>query len=393
MELEYVERRGTNCNKWDGQTKMFGEEGLHAMWVADMDFKVAPCVQEALREYVDQGVFGYMRVPDSYYDACIDWEYQHHGYRMKKEWIRFSPGVVAAFNWIVQFMTEKNDGIIVTTPVYYPFLHAVTNNERKLVTSDLKNDNGIYSIDFEDFENRIIMNDVKLFIMCSPHNPVGRVWTAEELKKILDICRKHGVFVISDEIHQDLVYGNHKHTPAFTVGDYEDMMIMIIAPSKTFNLAGAQNSEVIIPDEGLRRKWDKYVNGIRVLGGNGFGYVAAEAAYRGGSEWLEQVKAQIVSNFEYLTLTFKEKLPEVVVTPLEGTYLVWIDLRAYVKPGDMKTFMQEKCRLAVDYGDWFGGGRFSGFIRMNLATSLENVKIGVERICENICKDIQYNKR
>ena len=384
MSLEYVDRRGTNCNKWDGQTKMFGEEGLHAMWVADMDFKVATCIQDALKEYVETGVFGYMRVPDSYYDACIKWEYKHHGYKMKKEWIRFSPGVVAAFNWIIQFMTNKNDSIIVTTPVYYPFLHAVINNERELITSDLKNESGQYSMDYEDFEKKIIENDVKLFVLCSPHNPVGRVWKKEELKRILDICRKHNVFVISDEIHQDLVYGENKHIPAYLVGDYEDMLIMIIAPSKTFNLAGAQNSEVIIPNEKLREKWDKYVNGIRVLGGNGFGYVAAEAAYRGGDEWLKEVKEQIQENYQYLKKTLNEKLPKAIVTPLEGTYLVWIDLSSYVDPQNMKEFMQKKCRIAVDYGEWFGGERFAGCIRINLATSLDNVKKGVEAICNHI---------
>ena len=382
--MKYVDRRGTDCNKWDGQKKMFGEEGLHAMWVADMDFKVADCVQEALHKYVDLGVFGYMRVPDSYYQACIDWEYEHHGYKMEREWIRFSPGVVAGFNWIIQFMTEKDDAIIVTTPVYYPFLHAVTNNERKLITSDLINDHGNYSIDFQDFENKIIENDVKLFILCSPHNPVGRVWKKEELKQLFEICRKHHVFVVADEIHQDLVYGENKHVPSFLIGDYEDMMIMIIAPSKTFKLAGAQNSEVIIPNAALREKWDKYVNGIRVLGGNAFGYIAAEAAYRGGEEWLNQVKDQIQENYHYLKETFAERLPDVVVSPLEGTYLTWVDLSAYVDAGDMKEFLQKKCRMAVDYGDWFGGERFGGFIRINLATSLENVKIGVEAICNNL---------
>ncbi len=384
MSLEYVDRRGTNCNKWDGQTKMFGEDGLHAMWVADMDFKVATCIQDALKEYVEMGVFGYMRVPDSYYDACIKWEYRYHGYKMKKEWIRFSPGVVAAFNWIIQFMTNKNDSIIVTTPVYYPFLHAVINNERILITSDLKNESSQYSFDYEDFEKKIIENDVKLFVLCSPHNPVGRVWRKEELKRILDICRKHNVFVISDEIHQDLVYGENKHIPAYLVGDYEDMLIMIIAPSKTFNLAGAQNSEVIIPNEKLREKWDKYVNGIRVLGGNGFGYVAAEAAYRGGDEWLEEVKEQIQENYQYLKIALNEKIPKAIVAPLEGTYLVWIDLSSYVDPQNIKEFMQKKCRIAVDYGEWFGGERFAGCIRINLATSLDNVKKGVEAICNHI---------
>ena len=180
------------------------------------------------------------------------------------------------------------------------------------------------------------------------------------------------------------VYGENKHIPAYLVGDYEDMLIMIIAPSKTFNLAGAQNSEVIIPNEKLREKWDKYVNGIRVLGGNGFGYVAAEAAYRGGDEWLKEVKEQIQENYQYLKKTLNEKLPKAIVTPLEGTYLVWIDLSSYVDPQNMKEFMQKKCRIAVDYGEWFGGERFAGCIRINLATSLDNVKKGVEAICNHI---------
>lgn len=186
-------------------------------------------------------------------------------------------------------MTEKEDAVIVTTPVYYPFLHAVTDNGRKLVTSDLKNEKGIYQIDFEDFESKIIENDVKLFILCSPHNPVGRVWRKEELERLFDICLRHGVFIISDEIHQDLVYGENRHIPSYQVGNYADRMISIIAPSKTFNLAGAQNSIVIIQSEMLREKWDNYVKGIHVLGGNGFGYIAAEAAYKGGEEWLEEV--------------------------------------------------------------------------------------------------------
>ena len=384
MKLEYVDRRGTNCSKWDGQSRMFGEEGLLAMWVADMDFKVPECVREALHTYVELGVFGYMKVPESYYEACIEWEERHHHYILQKEWIRFSPGVVSAFNWIIQFMTEKEDTVIVMTPVYYPFLHAVTDNGRKLVTSDLKNEKGVYQIDFEDFENKIIENNVKLFILCSPHNPVGRVWKKEELERLFDICCRHSVFVISDEIHQDLVYGRNRHVPSYQVGNYANMMISIIAPSKTVNLAGAQNSIVIIQNEMLREKWDSYVKGIHILGGNGFGYIAAESAYRGGEEWLEEVKNQIMVNYHYLKDTFQERLPKAVVAPLEGTYLAWIDLSEYVDSKNMKEFMQKKCHMAVDYGSWFGGERFGGFIRINLATSLENVKIGVESICKNL---------
>ena len=258
-KLVYVDRRNTNCNKWDGQQKMFGEEGLHAMWVADMDFRVPECVVSALREYVESGVYGYYKIPDAYYQAFIDWEREHHGYEVKKEWIRFSPGVVAGFHWLLQILTEENDAVIVNTPVYYPFLDAVKNNHRNLICSDLKNENGEYSIDFDDFEKKITDHQVKLFILCSPHNPAGRVWKKEELKRLFEICRAHQVYIISDEIHQDLVFGENKHIPSLSTGEYDDIMVSIVAASKTFNIAGAQNSMVIIPDEKLQEKWDAYV--------------------------------------------------------------------------------------------------------------------------------------
>ena len=383
-ELIYVDRRNSNCNKWDGQTAMFGEEGLHAMWVADMDFKIPQCVQKALHEYVDFGAIGYYRIPDGYYDVFINWEKKHFNFEVKREWLRFAPGVVAAFNWMIQMLTKKRDAVIVMTPVYYPFLQAVTNNERKLITSDLVNENGNYTIDFDDFEKKIVDNDVKAFILCSPHNPVGRVWRKEELKEMLEICHRHHVYVISDEIHQDFVFGDKKQTPSYLMTEHWNEILTITAPSKTFNLAGGQNSFVIIADENLRAKWDDFAKRIRLMTGNAFGFVAAEAAYKGGQEWLDKVKKQIVDNDQYLRELFKENLPKVVVTPLEATYLVWIDLRAYIKPEDMKEFIQKKCRLAVDFGDWFGGDRFNGFIRMNLATSRENVEIGVKRIIDGI---------
>ncbi len=331
-KLVYVDRRNTNCNKWDGQQKMFGEEGLHAMWVADMDFRVPECVVSALREYVESGVYGYYKIPDAYYQAFIDWEREHHGYEVKKEWIRFSPGVVAGFHWLLQILTEENDAVIVNTPVYYPFLDAVKNNQ------------------------------------------------------LFEICRAHQVYIISDEIHQDLVFGENKHIPSLSTGEYDDIMVSIVAASKTFNIAGAQNSMVIIPDEKLQEKWDAYVKGNRVLGGNAFGYVAAQAAYTGGNEWLTLVLGQIEENYQYLKAELAEKLPEAVVTPLEGTYLCWINLEAYVSADEMKEVIQKKCRLAVDFGDWFGGERFGTFIRMNLATSKENVEIGVNALIMNLMR-------
>lgn len=381
--VTYVDRRNTDCSKWDAQSENFGEEGLHAMWVADMDFQVPSCVTDALSEYVKEGVFGYYTAPDSYYNAFINWE-KEHGYNVKREWIRFSPGVVSGFNWIVQMMTNPKDPVIVLTPVYYPFLYAVTNNDRTLITSDLINDHGTYSIDFEDFEQKIIDNHVKLFIFCSPHNPVGRVWKKEELDKLLAICKKHHVFIISDEIHHDLLAPGQKHIPIASIADYDDSLITVTAPSKTFNLAGCQNSIIIIPDEKLREKWDAFTTSIRVTNGNTFGYIAARAAYTGGRPWLNEVNEIVHNNYLYVKETFEKELPKLVISPLEGTYLLWIDFGAYLSFDEMKDFMQKKCHLAFDYGDWFGGEKFGTHVRMNLATSKENVEKAVTAIIENL---------
>lgn len=381
--VTYVDRRNTDCSKWDAQSENFGEEGLHAMWVADMDFQVPACVTDALSAYVKEGVFGYYTAPDSYYNAFINWE-KEHGYTVKREWIRFSPGVVSGFNWIVQMMTKPKDPVIVLTPVYYPFLYAVTNNDRTLITSDLINEHGVYSIDFEDFEQKIIDNHVKLFIFCSPHNPVGRVWKKEELDKLVAICKKHHVFIISDEIHHDLLAPGQKHIPIASIADYDDSLVTVTAPSKTFNLAGCQNSIIIIPDEKLREKWDAFTTSIRVTSGNTFGYIAARAAYIGGRPWLNEVNEIIHNNYLYVKETFERELPKLVVSPLEGTYLLWIDFGAYLSFDEMKDFMQKKCRLAFDYGDWFGGERFGTHIRMNLATSRENVETAVQAIVAHL---------
>lgn len=383
-QIKYIDRKNTDCEKWDGLTDMYGQQELLAMWVADMDFQVPEAVTKALSDYANTGVFGYYRTPDSYYDAFIQWEKEVHNFQIQKDWIRFSPGVVSGFYWIVQYMTQPGDAVIVTTPVYYPFMNAVKDNGCQLITSQLVNTDGTYTIDFADFEKKIVEHRVKIFILCSPHNPVGRVWTKEELKQLFEICRRHQVFVISDEIHHDLVYDGHEHIPSLSVGDYDDMMIMLTSPSKTFNLAGCQNSIIVIPNENLRMQWDDFTNRLRVTDGNAFGYIAAEAAYTGGRAWYEEVKAVIYDNYRYMKNVFENELPDVVVSPLEGTYLAWVDLRNYLKPEEVAEFMQNKCGLAFDYGDWFGGSDFAEFIRMNLATSRENVEIAVQRIVQNL---------
>lgn len=383
-KLEFVDRRNTNSSKWDGLNRQFGRDGLHAMWVADMDFKVPQCVRKALADYVDLGAMGYMAVPESYYEAVMDWEMSVHGYEIKRHWMRFSPGVVAAFHWAVQIFTEPGDAVIVNTPVYYPFFHAVTSNGRKLIKSDLVNDNGRYSIDFEKFRRDIQNNDVKLFILCSPHNPVGRVWTADELKQLLSICRENGVMVVADEIHHDLIAPDTEFVPALQCGEpgeFDNMVISLTAPSKTFNLAAGQNSIVTIPDEELRRRWDDFSGAISVTQGNPFGYIAADAAYRGGRDWYDAIIHQIYDvNFNYLRERLAKDLPGAVVSDLQGTYLAWIDMRGVMEPSSVKESVLEKGKLAVDFGDWFGGEKYDGFVRMNLAAPLEYVEKGADAL-------------
>ena len=381
--VKYVDRVGTDCNKWDSMDARFGDNDLMALWVADMDFKVPQCAIDAAVKYAEFGIYGYYKVPDEYHQAFIDWEKKYHNCEIKKEWLRFSPGVVSPINWYVNMKTKPGEAVIVMTPVYYPFLDAINNNGRKLVSSDLINNGGVYTVNFEDFEQKIVDNNVKLFILSSPHNPVGRVWKREELEQMLAICRKHGVFVVADEIHHDLIMPGHEHTEILNIPGYTDMVVAITAGSKTFNLAGCQNSFVILPDEKLRAEYDEFLNSIRIKGGSAFGYVAVAAAFRGGREWLEEVISIVKENADYIKNTLAEKLPKAVVSPLEGTYLLWVDLGAYVEEGKMKEFIQDKCRLAVDYGDWFGGDRFGGHVRFNLATSKENIVEAVDRIVKN----------
>lgn len=381
-EVCYKERRHTDSKKWDACREQFGEEELLPMWVADMDFEAPACVREALRKYVDFGVFGYYHPSEEYGEAFVRWEAARHGYQVEKEWLRFSPGVVPAVNWLVQILTKEEDHVLIMPPVYYPFKDSLINNHRQVTESPLIRRENSYVIDYEDFERKIEEEDVKLFILCSPHNPVGRVWKKEEIRRVMDICKKHGVYVISDEIHQDLVMKGHSHIPTATAGDYDEILVTLTAATKTFNLAACQNSIVILPDPGLRERYDAYTDRIRIKGGNSFGYVAVQSAYEGGAGWLTEVLEIIEDNYNCLKQMLEEALPKVWVAQMEGTYLMWIDLGAYLRPEEMEQVIQEKCGLAVDYGSWFGKGENETFIRVNLATKQENVRLAGERIIE-----------
>ena len=376
----YKDRKNTHSRKWDGCKERFGTEDLLPLWIADMDFEAPECVKKALKKYVDFGVFGYHIPPQEYYDAFINWEKTYHNYQVEQEWIRFAPGVVPAINWLLHILSKENDGILILTPVYYPFQEAAANNGRRLVECPLKRTADSYEIDFEDFEDKIVQNDVKVCIFCSPHNPVGRVWKADEITNVLDICRRHGVYVLSDEIHQDIIMSGYTQITAAALGDYDDILITLTAATKTFNLAACQNSILVIPDKELRRLYDEYLIRLRITVGNSFGYVAVQSTYEGGKEWLKEVLEIIEDNYWYIKRRLEEALPEVWIPELQGTYLMWIDLGKYILSHEMEYVIQERCGLAVDYGAWFGGDEHNGCLRINLATKKENIQLAADRI-------------
>lgn len=376
-----VERKGTYSLKWDALDKRFGNADLISMWVADMEIKAPKEVIEALKERCEHGVFGYSYVSDEYYNSVINWLKEKHNYEIKKEWLRFTNGVVTAIYCFVNIFTKVDDAILILTPVYYPFHNAVKDNNRKLITCDLKNTDGYFTIDYEEVEKKIVENKVKLFIQCSPHNPAGRVWKEEELARILEICKKHNVLVISDEIHQDITMKGYKHIPSAIVanGKYADNLITVSAASKTFNLAGLIHSNIIISNDELRKRYDEEIKKINQTEINILGMLATQVAYEKGSEWLENVKEIIEDNFNYLKTELNKHIPEITITNLEGTYLVFLDLRKIIPIDKVKEFIQDKCNLAIDFGEWFGAS-FKGFIRINLATDPEIVKKAVESI-------------
>ena len=376
-----VERKGTYSLKWDALDKRFGNADLISMWVADMEIKAPKEVIEALKERCEHGVFGYSYVSDEYYNSVINWLKEKHNYEIKKEWLRFTNGVVTAIYCFVNIFTKVDDAILILTPVYYPFHNAVKDNNRKLITCDLKNTDGYFTIDYDEVEKKIVENKVKLFIQCSPHNPAGRVWKEEELARILEICKKHNVLVISDEIHQDIIMKGYKHIPSAIVanGKYADNLITVSAASKTFNLAGLIHSNIIISNAELRKKYDDEIKKINQTEISILGMLATQVAYEKGSEWLENVKEIIEDNFNYLKTELNKHIPEITITNLEGTYLVFLDLRKIIPIDKVKEFIQDKCNLAIDFGEWFGAS-FKGFIRINLATDPEIVKKAVENI-------------
>lgn len=381
IDRYYTDRKGTNSLKWDLVDQRFEGENLLPLWVADMDFKVADAVTEAFQERLDHGVYGYSLVPDSYYAAYRGWMKKRFNFEIDQEWIRFTPGIVQALYYFMHVYTKPNDAVVILTPVYYPFHNAIRDTGRQLITVDLVNEENVFSIDFDVFEQTIIANDARVFIHCSPHNPTGRVWTEDEQMRLFEICEKHDLLIISDEIHQDFTYADSRHIPSARVvgGKYSDRIITANSASKSFNLAALGHSNILIPNADLRQAYDSFAATTIQTEANLFGVIATEAVYTDGAEWLESVKEIISDNYIQAKTKLQAAFPEISISPLQGTYLMFIDLNPILKGNDIVDFMQNSCGVAIDYGEWFGKG-YEGYIRMNLATKFEFVEQAVDAI-------------
>ena len=374
---EIIPRRGTNSYKWDSAN----DADILPMWVADMDFRTAPAVTEALKKRVEHGIFGYVRVPDSYYHAVIHWFDRRHNWKIEREWIIYTTGVVPALSAIIKALTNPGDRVLVQTPVYNCFFSSIRNNGCEMISNPLIYEDNTYRIDFDDLEKKAADPKVKLLLLCNPHNPAGRVWSKQELIRIGEICLRNDVWVVSDEIHCELVFPGYTYTPFASLSEEFQMhSVTCTSPSKAFNLAGLQIANIISADADIRKKIDKAININEVCDVNPFGVEALIAAYNEGEEWLEELKSYLFANYQYLRNYFNEHLPDFPVLKLEGTYLVWVDCSVLNKPSEeIVTALLEKEKVWVNEGSMYGEDG-DNFIRINIACPRQQLAKGLERL-------------
>lgn len=363
---EIVSREGTNSLKYDARKKFFGNSEVLPLWVADMDFKTPDFIVEAIKKRIDHEIFGYSFRPDSYYQAIIDWMKRRHNWEIRKEWISFSPGVVAGLAIAIQTFSKPGEGVVVQPPVYFPFFDCVKGTKRKMIENPLKIVNGRYTFDFEDLKSKITEN-TKLLLLCNPQNPGGMVFTKAELSELSEICLENNIMIISDEIHSDLIFKGHKHIPLASISDEVAQNCMVaMAPSKTFNVAGFSSSTVIIPNKTKLARYERVAGVGHLQMGNIFGTIAMEAAYTFGDEWLEQMLAYLWDNYLLLEEFIANNLPKVKVMKPEATYLIWLDFREYGMKNDaLMKFTIENAKLALNDGGRFGTGG-DGWLRINI---------------------------
>lgn len=363
-----VDRRNTNSLKYDFAEQRQMPKELLPLWVADMDFKVSSYIQEAIAKQAEHGIFGYSEAQESYFEAVQKWIQTHYDWDVKSRWLVKTPGIVFALAMAVKAFTNPKDGVLIQQPVYYPFSEVIADNDRTVITNTLVQDeNGKYRMDYEDLEEKIVKNNIKLCFLCNPHNPVGRVWTQEELIEFGEICYRHQVIVVSDEIHADFVFEGRHHTFAALKEKYKEISIIATSPSKTFNIAGLQVSNIFIPNPAIRSKFKKQLAAAGYSQLNGLGLVAAQAAYEHGEEWYRAMHAYIRDNIEYTKAFLKEHLPKVRLTHHEGTYLLWLDCRGLgLSDEELEDFIVNKAKLWLDSGTIFGEAG-KGFQRINVA--------------------------
>lgn len=383
---EPINRQNNHSAKWEEMDKKFISNNLWPMWIADMDLKTAPEIIDAMRAKVEEGIFGYVYRPDSYYESAAKWSQRRFNYKIDPKTLINSPGVVPTLSILIRQLTKKQDSILIQSPVYYPFACVIKDNDRKLIENNLiQDEKGYYTIDFNNFENKIIKNNVKLFILCSPHNPIGRVWKKEELEKISNICLKHKVRVISDEIWRDIIMPGFSHIPTASLSkEIEKNTITCFSPTKTFNLAGLQSSFVAFPIENEWKNFDTELGILDIKRNNPFSLVAFETAYTKCDSWVDQLNLYLNDNMEYVINFLKENIPQIKTIKPEGTYLMWLDFSALnMSKEELSKFLQEKAKVALDDGFWFGENGI-GFERINIACPRYMLEIGLHRIKEAV---------
>lgn len=382
-----INRKGTNCLKYDFAVERGKPAEVLPLWVADMDFQVSEEITKSLHAAVEHGIYGYTQPKDPYYNAIMNWMKKNHQWETKREWIMKTPGVVFALGAAVKAFTKPGDAVLIQNPVYYPFTNIIRDNDRRVIDNTLVYEKRVtegksqYSIDYEDFERKIVQEHIKLFILCNPHNPVGRVWTREELQQLGEICLRHHVIVVSDEIHNDFVYPGFEHTVFANVDPrFAEFTVTCTAPSKTFNLAGLQISNIFISNETLREAFQKEIDKTGYDEPNALGAVACEAAYRGGQEWLDQLRAYLLENLNFLRAYLQEKLPQIHLVEPEGTYLVWLDCSELGISGkELDQFIVEKAGLWLDGGAMFGPSG-ADFQRVNIACPRATLELALDKL-------------
>ena len=378
-----TQRCGTNSYKWDSTD----DKEVLPMWVADMDFPTAPCIINALEKRVEHGIFGYTRVPEEYYDAVISWFSRRHHWKPKREWFIYTSGVVPALSAVIKALTNVGDKVLTLTPVYNCFFSSIRNNGCELDSCALRYENNTFSIDYEDLERRAADPKTTLMLLCNPHNPSGRVWTREELRRIGDICIKNNVVVVADEIHCELVHPGFTYTPFASVSEeFQKHSVTCVAPSKAFNIAGLQIANIIVENDKWRQRIDKAININEVCDVNPFGVIATIAAYNEGEEWLNQLLQYIHGNYLFFKDYCEEHLPQLPVAPLEGTYLAWMDCRSLGIPSEeLEEELMKEAKLWLNAGSMYGK-EGEGFMRWNLACPRQLVKEGLERFSQFVDK-------